>query len=276
MSRVAALLVTRDAQAWLPALLASVAAQSRPVDRLVVVDDGSRDGTRDALAAAGAEVVDSRSAATDLVTRIAENFAQGVRACADADVVVLGDHDDIWHPDRVAHQAGALGRVPSALMVASDGRLVDDAGSAVGGTLRTSFPLPAGWPGLSPQARMSAALRTSVATGGASAVRPGAFPSLDVPPGWLHDRWWSLVALARDGLVVDDDVVIDYRVQAGQQVGLDRAAQADAGAVARTRALLRDAGRSWGKARDLRTRLRPLAATDQIAAAITLRAVLGR
>ncbi|MFN8172632.1 MAG: hypothetical protein U0R65_12305 [Candidatus Nanopelagicales bacterium] len=90
-----------------------------------------------------------------------------------------------------------------------------------------------------------------------------------MPAGWLHDRWWSLVALARDGLIVDDGLVIDYRVQSGQEVGLDRAAQG-AGVVGRVGALVRDGGRSWGKARDLRTRLRPLASTPAIAGAITV------
>jgi len=40
--------------------------------------------------------------------------------------------------------------------------------------------------------------------------------------------------------------------------------------------LLRDGGRSWAKARDLRTRLRPLAATPAIAEAITVRNALRR
>lgn len=277
MTTVAAVLVTRDAGRWLPALLDSVAGQTRPVDRLVVVDDGSTDDTVTLLEAAGAEVLPAASGATDRTTRIAQNFVQGVRACAASavDVVVLGDHDDVWHADRVEHQVAALAGSGPTSMVASDGRLVDGTGVPTGGTLRTAFPLPAGWEQLTPAARMAAALRVSVATGGASALDLAAFPRLDVPAGWLHDRWWSLVALARDGFVVDDAAVIDYRVQADQQVGLDRAAQGGGG-LARVRALVRDGGRSWSKARDLRTRLRPIAATGDIAAAITVRNVLGR
>lgn len=274
MTQVAALLVTKDARRWLPALLDSIAAQSRPPDHFVAVDDGSTDGTVDLLRAAGADVVAATSTDVDRVTRIARNFVQGVRACAGADVVVLGDHDDVWHPDRVAHQLAVLAATPRALMVASDGRIVGSSGS--GGTLRDAFPVPARWAALTAPERMAAGLRSSVATGGASAIRPASFPTVDVPPGWLHDRWWSLVALARDGLVLDDDVVIDYRVQDGQQVGLDRAAQRPGGAVARARALLGDTGRSWHKVRDLRSRLRPLATTDELAAAITVRNALSQ
>jgi hypothetical protein len=72
---------------------------------------------------------------------------------------------------------------------------------------------------------MRAGIRYSVATGGASAVRPAAFADVPIPAGWLHDRWWSLVATAREQLRLDDEVVIDYRVSAAQEVGLDRGQQ---------------------------------------------------
>ena len=49
-----------------------------------------------------------------------------------------------------------------------------------------------------------------------------------IPPGWLHDRWWSLVAAAREGLLVDDTIVLDYRVSSAQEVGLDTGHQGQA------------------------------------------------
>jgi glycosyltransferase involved in cell wall biosynthesis len=273
MTRVAGVLVTHDAAGWLPEVLASVARQSRPLDRLVVVDDHSRDGTCELLDAAGIPWLPAATSRTDTVSRIAANFLQGVLAAGDVDVVVLGDHDDVWRPERVAHQVDLLESTAGAAMVASDGALVVDGVGPDGRTLRDVFRLPDGWAGMSPPERMAGTLRYVVATGGASALRPRAFPSLGVPHGWLHDRWWSLVAAARGGLLLDDALVIDYRVQPGQQVGLDLAAQPH-GAVGRLVALSGQTSRSWGKQRDVRRRLRPMAATPDIASAITLRNVL--
>ena len=273
MTRIAALLVTKDAERWLPATLASIAAQSRTADELVAVDDGSTDGTRDLLAAAGFRIVDAATNSADVTTRIAQNFVQGARACPEADVIVLGDHDDVWHPDRIAHQAGILEVWAQSLMLASDGLLVDAGGQPTGGTLRSAFPVSDEWDAMSPAERMRTCLRSSVATGGASAIRPSAFPTLDVPPGWLHDRWWSLVATGLDAMLIDRRAVIDYRVQPGQQLGLEAGAQSSGG-VGRLAALLGQGGRARNKARDLREHLRPMITDPDVAAVVKLRNVL--
>ena len=267
MPRVGVVLVTHDAQQWLGETLDSIAAQSVAPDRLVVVDDASADGTRAILEARGIPVLAAATTATDVTARIAANFEQGVRACSGCDLVALGDHDDIWHPGRLAHQAGLLAGDAAALMVASDGRVIDATGRATGATLRQAFPVPAGWAAMAPAERMRHAVRRSLATGGASMIRPAGFPDLDVPPGWLHDRWWSLVATAAGGLVLDDATVIDYRVQAGQQVGLDPGRQRASG-LARAGRAVAGAGEVAGKLRDLHGRLRPVATDETVRAAL--------
>lgn len=261
MSRVAAVLVTRNAQRWIGETIDSVGAQTRQADALIVVDDHSTDGTVELVhrhSGGRAIVQPSASKARDRVTRIAQNFQQGIRACADYDVVVLGDHDDIWHAHRIEHQAGILDDDAHLMMVASDGRLVDESGVPVGGTLRDTFAVPCGFNATTPEDRMRVALRHLISTGGSSAVRPGAFDQLAIPEGWLHDRWWSLVATAREGMLIDDAIVIDYRLSAGQQVGLD-SGSAHHSAAARVVAAVTRLGSSVRKLADLRRELAPLA-----------------
>lgn len=251
MSSVGAVLVTHQSRHWIGDTLRSIASQSYRLDRVVVVDDRSTDDTiaivRDL--APEAVVVTSVSTAHDTTTRIAQNFRQGLVACADLDVVVLGDHDDAWHPDRVDHQVSVLGADPGSIMVASDGRLVDATGRPTGGSLRANFPVPPEWSSATAAERMRIALRHSLATGGASAVRPSALVEVDIPAGWLHDRWWSLVATACEAMIVDDAHVIDYRISADQQVGLatgsqrmsaGRRAMHAAGNLSRIRSRVRD------------------------------------
>ena len=273
MTTVAAALVTYESAGWLEQTLATIEAQTVRPDVIVVVDDGSTDGTLDILSAKGIEAIPSTSQAGDVTTRIAQNFHQAVVACGDADLVVLGDHDDEWHPDRVQRQRDLLQSSPEALMVASDGDVMDEDGNRTGVTLRSVFPVSEDWLSMAPPDRMAYVLRRSVATGGASMLRPSVFPTLEVPERWLHDRWWSLMATARDGLLIDTESVIGYRVQDRQQVGLDTGAQSG-GSLRRLRTLVGTGGSSMAKYRDLHRLLRPMASDQEIAAAIRLRNVL--
>ena len=81
-------------------------------------------------------------------------------------------------------------------------------------------------------------------------MRPSAFATVDIPNGWLHDRWWSLVAASRETLRIDADAVIDYRVSSGQEVGLSRGRQ-DQAAVDRLRGALASAGPTMSRVRDV-------------------------
>ncbi len=116
---------------------------------------------------------------------------------AGADLVILGDHDDIWHRNRIEHQVALLAAtVRHIAMLASDGFLIDEHGAAVPGTIRSTFPIPDGLQRSAPARHSSPTpCATPIATGGASALRPSALTDWTVPTGWLHDRWWSLAAL---------------------------------------------------------------------------------
>lgn len=229
MTRVAAVLVTRNSQVWLEQTLASVLGQTRQPDEIVIIDDKSTDSTRDIIErvlGGRARIHTSRASSPDLPTRIAGNFRQGLQVARDCDIAVLGDHDDVWHADRIEHQLAIMEVWPEVTMLASDGRLVDVFGNPVPGSLRTTFPVPPNFNDLPPADQMRAVIRRSVATGGASAVRTEAFADSEIPAGWLHDRWWSLVAASQETLRLDRESVIDYRISPGQEVGLDRGRQA--------------------------------------------------
>jgi glycosyltransferase involved in cell wall biosynthesis len=275
---IAAVLVTHDSERWLKATLDSIANQTRKPDRIIVIDDNSTDGTEEILSDYRITPIKATATAIETITRIAQNFQQGIREAKDADIVVLGDHDDIWHPTRVERQAALLeGSNASAgtniLMVASDGTLVDETGSPIGGTLRTTFPVAANWNELPADQQLNYALKHSLATGGASAIKPRYFAEQEIPEGWLHDRWWSLLATVRLGMLIDTESVIDYRVQGDQQVGLDTGTQglsAPMKAKTRTRSL----GASMQKAKDLHSILGAQCAVPSARAELAYRSLL--
>src|SRR6266481_4406279 len=80
---------------------------------IVVVDDGSTDGTRAALAQYGGRIIvvadENRGAAA------ARNAA--VRASR-GEYIALLDDDDVWLPDKLARTVAALERDPQSVVVA--------------------------------------------------------------------------------------------------------------------------------------------------------------
>jgi glycosyltransferase involved in cell wall biosynthesis len=265
---IAAVLVTHNSERWLKATLDSIENQTRKPDRIIVIDDNSTDGTERILSDYGITPIKASTNAPETITRIAQNFQQGIREAKDADIVVLGDHDDIWHPTRVERQVALLegsntSADPSILMVASDGTLVDETGTPIGGTLRTTFPVAANWNELPADQQLKYALKHSLATGGASAIKPRYFAEQEIPEGWLHDRWWSLLATVRLGMLIDTEPVIDYRVQGDQQVGLDTGTQA-MGSAQKAMSRAANLKVSMRKAKDLSTTLRAQSATPAL------------
>ena len=212
-------IVTHNSQEFLPELLASISNQTQKLDQLIVIDDRSTDKTTSILSEHGIILTRAISVATHITTRIAQNFQQGVSQAPPNSVVILGDHDDVWRPDRVEHQVSAFERTPLLAMLASDGQVNEIE------TLRTTFPIPVNWFAMSKKKQFTYALRHSIATGGASAIKPANFKDINVPEGWLHDRWWSLAATAQGRMALDTKIVIDYRITPEQQVGLDTANQ---------------------------------------------------
>lgn len=107
---VTVILATFNGERFLPDQLASLSAQTRRPDRLVLRDDGSSDRSvelvRDWAITAGValQVCDSRSRLGP-----AQSFLTALRAAASADLFMFCDQDDVWLPDKIER---ALHKVP--------------------------------------------------------------------------------------------------------------------------------------------------------------------
>jgi hypothetical protein len=106
--RISVVIPAHNAAAFIAEALASVFAQTRPVDEVIVVDDESTDGTADV---AGAHPV--RLVRTGRQSGPAGARNRGIEA-ASGEVVAFLDADDVWEPDHIAVVGGLLERHPAA------------------------------------------------------------------------------------------------------------------------------------------------------------------
>lgn len=208
--------------------LQSIEMQTRPADGRIAVVDQVAPSVADELREHHFTIVQATSTDRDPSTRIARNFHQGVRAAQEFEVVILSDHDDIWHAARIERHL-AIMENDRWLMTAGNGLIIDADGVRTGESLRSIFPVHHEWNDSPTGRNFWYVVRHSVATGGASAIRTAFFADRTIPRGWLHDRWWSLAAAKRGALHIDHTEVIDYRVTGTQQVGLATANQEQSG-----------------------------------------------
>lgn len=121
--RVSVVIATYQGEAFVRQTVESVLRQDHPSFELIVVDDGSRDGTRDVLRSFGAKLA------------LVEQANQGVAAARNAGAarargewIAFLDQDDLWEPELLSTLAAELERHDDWALVYADSWIVDRAG----------------------------------------------------------------------------------------------------------------------------------------------------
>ncbi len=124
--KVSIAMATYNGERFIEEQLASLAAQTRLPDELVVSDDGSQDGTLERVRIFAAQApFPVRILCNHPGRGVLDNFDRVIAACH-GDIVFPCDQDDVWLPQKLSEMAGALARHPSAGMVISNSELVDE------------------------------------------------------------------------------------------------------------------------------------------------------
>ncbi len=114
-----------NAQRFIAQTLESVAAQTYADYEVIVVDDGSTDGSRAAIEPFLSDSRFKLIAQTNAGISAARNTA--IRACA-GDFVALLDHDDLWLPEKLERQVEISGQNPEAGMIFTNAELFGESG----------------------------------------------------------------------------------------------------------------------------------------------------
>lgn len=175
----------------LPGAIESILAQTWPVNRIIVADDGSNDGTAEWLLAAANE---NRRIEPLILQNGGANRARNAGiAAAKAEWIAFLDSDDAWEPDKLERQFALLDDAPDLVGLFTGFRLVG------GAIARQHIPRRA--PSLEDLRCANVLGGTSSAVLRADALRQiGGFdPSLPSCQDW--DLWFRLRQVGAFGLV---------------------------------------------------------------------------
>ena len=125
---VSVVMATYNGLPYIAEQLQSIISQLMPEDELIIVDDGSRDGTIELinkLKSPRVQVVLNPKNVGVLAT-----FECGLRLCS-KEIVFLCDQDDVWEDGKRDAFVEAFELDPSLLVVVSDAAIIDSKGTVV-------------------------------------------------------------------------------------------------------------------------------------------------
>lgn len=217
---------TYNGERFLAEQLSSICAQTRPVDEIVVSDDGSSDGTLRILD-------DFRLAHPQIRWKILpsaenhgfrESFLRALKACG-GDLIFLCDQDDRWAPGKVETMLRHFEANPAMLSLISDFKTID----ADGNLLNPNAPTENLWvsdrvlraPASPTQITLSEMLGRNQGQGCAMAVRRElAQEYIRLNQLWTHDWILNLLAALHGGLYYCREPLLFYRLHGSNVIGM--------------------------------------------------------
>jgi len=206
---------------FLGAQLASIAAQDRPPDELVVCDDGSSDGSVEIVRKFAREAAfPTRLVVNDRNLGSTRNFEKAISLCQGS-IVALADQDDVWYRHKLGRIEKAFLRSSEIISVFSDADMIDDDSQSLGARLWASFSFDrVEQVQFANGHALQVLLKHPVVTGATMAFRKECFDLLaPIPAKQIHDRWISFLLAARGKFEVIPEPLMQYRQHLGQQVG---------------------------------------------------------
>ena len=192
--------------------IASILPQLREGDELVISDDGSTDGTREAVEALAKE--DPRIRLIDGPHEgVIRNFEEALKA-ARGDVLFLCDQDDIWYPDKVESVLRKF-RQTDAVLVLHDARLTD---GELNETAPSYFAAHGTKSGYANNWLKNSFVGCHMAFRRELLALALPFPA-DLP---MHDQWLGLLAEKRGGVGRIARPLSDYRRHGGTVTSVEK------------------------------------------------------
>ncbi len=211
-------LATYNGERYIVAQLNSILNQTVPPSEIIISDDGSKDGTLQIVE----EILDKSGVKSQILNNkqnhgVIGNFTNALSNCTH-DIIFTSDQDDIWMPDKAERILEEFENNADALLIFTDGELVDS----------NCNPLGSMWDAvglnqahLSEKELFNTLLRNCLVTGATMAFKRDVFKdSLPIPAQWLHDGWFAWTALSRKGLVAMPKKLIQYRQHSANVVGM--------------------------------------------------------
>jgi glycosyltransferase involved in cell wall biosynthesis len=221
IQRISVAMCTYNGGRYLQEQLESIALQSRLPLELVVCDDRSTDDTISILKRFQAEAPFAvKVIGNSQRLGSTRNFDQAI-GLTRGELIALCDQDDRWGLTKLERLSEALHEDPFLGGVFSDANLIDGDGRKTGQRLFAKHKFTTAKQRNFVSCPSATLLKHDVVTGATLMFRASTRRYCSpIPVSWVHDGWlaWMIALHSRLGLIAEP--LIDYRIHAGQQLGV--------------------------------------------------------
>ena len=221
--KIAVVMTTYNGEMYLRTQLQSITDQLRLPDELIVCDDASSDGTREITRAFTASLPFTvRLYANQTRLGAIKNYEQAL-TYSNADLIVLCDQDDSWHPEKLVRIEKTFSANPKVGLLFSDADLMDEQGTSLNGRLWQYTFKKNHQTEVKKGKAFERLVQHQVVTGATMAFR-GCFKEMVLPIPThlplLHDGWIALIISAVADVEMLQEPLITYRVHSKQHCGI--------------------------------------------------------
>lgn len=208
-------LCTYNGEDYLAEQLTSIAAQTQPVQEVILCDDKSSDDTLAIAHQFHAQGLPLKIHCNPQRLGFIANFSKAISLCT-GDIIFLCDQDDIWQENKVTTTITYFQQNPDTLLTFSNASLVTHDATSLNYTLWDALP---SFPELQPS--FHDLLNNDWVTGAACAFRTSLRErALPIPPDWIHDAWLAVIAAAEGQVSAIPEQLFAYRQHSHNQIGI--------------------------------------------------------
>lgn len=217
-TRVTAVIPLYNHAAYIGRAIESLLSQTLPPDRIIIVDDGSTDGSVEAVRA----FTDPRIQLETGPNRGAHLALQrAIERAEGADLIAILNSDDWFFPDRLARCTSWLDAHPDIALLCTRLQLVDSAGAPLPDTEPRSRWFAAAWSLADDDLNLAERLGIANFPGTTSnfvARREWLLRNPFGPYRYVHDYAALILAAVRGELGILDEPLVAYRVHAANTI----------------------------------------------------------
>jgi len=206
---VSVVLATYNGERFLPQQLDSILQQTYPNLEIVVVDDGSKDGTIALIQDYMLRYPNVRLIQNEKNLGVTKTFERGIQESRGT-YIAFSDQDDLWLPEKLQVLTAAIGDYDA---VYANSLLVDEHGESLGRSFTTIMNMATYTHG-------GSFLLSNSVPGHAILAKADFLKSiLPIPATVLYDLWIGFCAGGNNGIAFVDKVLVHYRQHDSNTVG---------------------------------------------------------